>query len=611
VFRYVAFVWDAADEARCEAAQALIGRLQSAATEWWCALRQNGLAVFYAGARPGSSEAYALNADAGVVLGKLFTRSLSGYSSASPLTLSAQESANILATGGRHLIDHYWGRYVAFLRDVATDTVWVLRDPTATLPCESISVSGVNIYFSWLEDVECLALKAFSVDWRYVAAALCHMRLQTRDTALAEVSQVLGGECVASNRGKTTRTFYWNPLRIADSDVFEDPVEAATVLRHHARDCVQAWASCYDGILHTLSGGLDSSIVMACLQDAPSRPRITCVNYHSPDADGDERQFARLAALRAGQELIERERTASVSFEPLLSMHKTSAPPVTVLYYLENIRTEAQLAAEKSAQAIFTGNTGDQLFYQNSARFGAGDYISRHGIRPGLFNVALDAARMDRLSVWRVLRGAFADKLLGRQWSPLEGAGEFRQLLSAESLETARTAERFIHPLFRAPGRFPGGKLYHAYSLLFSPDFYPATGRLDDPELMAPLYSQPLIEVLLRTPVYLLTRGGWDRWTARRAFQHDVPREIITRQTKGGMEEHAKGIFLSNIGLVRELLLDGLLVSQGILDKTKLREVLSGGPTRLSPGTVELYDYFAAEAWARRWTGVLKQRVAA
>jgi len=34
-----------------------------------------------------------------------------------------------------------------------------------------------------------------------------------------------------SNEGRATRTFYWNPLQIADSEVFEDPVEAAAALR--------------------------------------------------------------------------------------------------------------------------------------------------------------------------------------------------------------------------------------------------------------------------------------------------------------------------------------------------------------------------------------------
>ncbi len=35
---------------------------------------------------------------------------------------------------GRVLMDSCWGRYVAFVRDSAHDTVWVVKDPVGRLP---------------------------------------------------------------------------------------------------------------------------------------------------------------------------------------------------------------------------------------------------------------------------------------------------------------------------------------------------------------------------------------------------------------------------------------------------------------------------------------------
>jgi len=607
MFRYVAFVWNDAESAARETAQQLAARLQG---DWRLGLKQNGLAVFHAGARAGSSESYLLHNGAGVVLGKLFKSSDGGRSISASLTLSEAESAKILATQGRHLIEEYWGRYVAFARNTATDSTWVLRDSSAVLPCHAVSFNGVEVYFSLMEDALRLGVSDFSVNWKYVAAALCHMRLQLHETGLQGVSQVLGGERVELRQGRVSRSFLWDPLRVAESDVFEDSTRAAEALRSSAHDCVQAWASCYRGIVHTLSGGLDSSIVMACLQDMPSPPRITCVNYHSEGADGDERSFAQLSAQRAGQGLIERERNPDVSFGPLLHMQKSSAPPAAFLYYLDNNRTDVQLAAEHNATAIFSGNTGDQLFYQAFAGFAAGDYISRHGFRSPLTHIAMDAARMDRASVWSVLRDGIKQGVWGRHWSPSKDVGKYRQLLSPDAVKAAENID-FIHPQFRAPSRYPSGKLFHAYSLIFPPDFYTPLGQPDDAELVSPLYSQPLIETALRIPTYILTQGGWDRAAARRAFQNEVPREIITRQTKGGVEEHAKWIFLRNISLVRELLLDGGLVREGILDRKKLHEALSGEPTRVASGSVELYDYVGAEAWLRLWGDARERRVAA
>ena len=610
MFRYLAFAWNDADSAARDATQRLTGLLQSGSPGWVEAFRQNGLAVYCTGARARSSEIYRLENGAGVVLGKLFGRSGSASTSA-PLAPGEAESARILGTRGRHLVDRYWGRYVAFLRDASQDATWVLRDPSALLPCLTVRFGGVQVFFSSMEDAVCLGLADFPVDWKYVAGALACQRLQLNATGLQNVSQLLGGECLELARDGISRVHYWNPLHIAQTDVIEDVAHAAQEMRRCARDCVQAWASCHDGIVHTLSGGLDSSIVMACLQDAPEKPRITCVTYHSPGSDGDERHFARLSAQRAGQSLIERERNADLSFEPLLHLPRLSAPLTTFLYYLENARSEAELAARHGATAIFSGNTGDQLFYQALAAFAAGDYMQRRGLRPGAFNVALDSARMDRLSVWHVLRDGFARAKLGRQWNMVSEAGRYSSLLAKDVIEAARRDERFTHPLFKDVGPYPSGKLFHAHTLLFPPDLYNPMGLPADPELIAPLYSQPLIELALRIPTYVLTAGGWDRGVARRAFQHDMPREIVTRVTKGGIEEHAKAIFLKNIGLVRDLLTDGQLVQQGILDRKKLTQVLSGEPTRVASGSVELYDCLAAETWARRWCGAPRLRVAA
>src|SRR5262249_41862734 len=155
-------------------------------------------------------EVYRLRDGKGVVLGKLFGRTGDGVSTAVP-TLDDDQSARIVATAGRHLVERYWGRYVAFVRDPAAMTTWVLRDPTAVMHCSWIEHESVRIYFSSIEDAADLVPSRPSVNWKYVGAALACQRLQLNETALTGVSQVLGGECVESARGTVSRRFHWNP----------------------------------------------------------------------------------------------------------------------------------------------------------------------------------------------------------------------------------------------------------------------------------------------------------------------------------------------------------------------------------------------------------------
>jgi asparagine synthase (glutamine-hydrolysing) len=328
-----------------------------------------------------------------------------------------------------------------------------------------------------------------------------------------------------------------------------------------------------------------------------------CLNYHSPGSNTDEREFARLAAARAGCELIERERNSQLDLRQMLKLDRSPIPQ-SYLPYLESVRHESELATATGASASFSGIGGDQLFYQSRAYFAAADYLQRRGIRAGTFRVALDAARMDRLSVWAVLRRALLHGLMRHPWSVRDEPALHKTLIRNDVIDEValqtRTSGRFIHPLFRSTPGAQSGKVWHAWQLLFPPDFCNPLAGAAVPESVTPLYSQPLMELVLRIPTYFLTIGGWDRAVARRAFQRDVPREIITRQAKGGQEEHARALLSRNIGFVRELLLDGALVSQRILDRARVEDVLSGRPTRSSTGNAELYEYLGTEAWLRR-----------
>jgi asparagine synthase (glutamine-hydrolysing) len=600
VFRYVAFVWNDQDAAAREAAQALLQRHAGTGEDWRVALRGCGAEVRYAKSGTGSSAAYILAEDGGVVLGNLFARSQEGVSTAAPLLLGADDSRAMLDSDGRHLIECFWGRYVAFLHDAPARATWVVRDPSGGLPCYLVRCRGVDLYFSWIDDIAALLDTPLEVNWPYLIATVSFLREHSHGTALREVTQVLAGECVETRAGASKRLFYWDPLQVANTEVIEDLGAAVAALRQCVRDVVHAWASCYDHLLLSLSGGLDSSIVLACLADAPSRPRLTCFHYYPLGADLDERGFARAAAAKAGLELIERSRDSSFSLQPLLSIHRTPEP-TNYPYFLEHGRLHAQLAAEHGAAAVVIGYGGDQLFYQERAEWAPGDFLHRRGPRPGLLRIALDAAQMDQLSFWRILGQAAAGYLGHRRWSVLQEAGRMRPLLVPAVIEEARRSATFLHPLLRHPRGAPSGKLWHAHQISQPFDFYDPLGREGDAELISPLFSQPVMELCLRIPTYVLTHDGWDRAVARRAFYDELPPQIRNRRSKGGIEEHLRLTLEHNRGFLRELLLDGALVREGVVDRSRLAEVLSGRATRIRAGSGELLEYAGIEAWLRRW----------
>jgi asparagine synthase (glutamine-hydrolysing) len=609
MFRYVAFVWNDQDAAVRESARALMQRHAATGENWQVALRGAGIEVRHAKVGGDACAAYLLAESGGVVLGNLFARSQEGISTAAPLALSEADSRAMQDTNGRHLIECYWGRYVAFLHDDKARASWVVRDPSGGLPCYLVRCRGVDVYFSWIDDIVDLLDAPLEINWSYLIATVCFLREHSAGTGLREITQVLAGECVETRAGASKRLFYWDPLAIANTEPIEDLEAAVAAMRQCVRDVVHAWASCYGHVLLSLSGGLDSSIVLACLNDAPSRPRITCFHYYPLGADLDERSYARAAAAKAGLELIERPRDSSFSLQPLRTIHR-APEPTNYSYFLEHSRLDAQLAAEHGAAAVVIGYGGDQLFYQERAEWAPGDFLHRRGLRPGMLRVALDAAQMDQISVWRVLREAASGYLAHQRWSVLLEAGRMRPLLVPSVIEEARRSAGFLHPLLRHPRGAPSGKLWHAHQISQPFDFYDPLAREGDAERISPLFSQPVMELCLRIPTYVLTDGGWDRAVARRAFYDDLPPQVRNRRHKGGIEEHLRLTLEHNRAFLRELLLDGALVREGVIDGGRVAEVLSGKATRIGTGSGELLEYAGIEAWLNRW-GTIVRRAAA
>jgi asparagine synthase (glutamine-hydrolysing) len=598
MFRYIALLWDHTIERHAAIADRLGDGLE-ARPGWQAALLAPGLRVFTAGARQGINGSYPLPAQGGVIVGKLFRRGDIDATGSNDVEFTFEEADRIRHTGGRSLVEGFWGRYVAFFCDAANRSI-VIRDPSGTLPCYRMQHEGVWIVFSWLDDVlsamPCVRTPA--INWEGIEAHILLGLLGGRETALCGVWQVLPGECTLLTPTGAACALAWNAVDIARAAEDRSPEEAATRLRHTVRACAQAWANCYDRILLRLSGGVDSAILLSCLDRGVTSAEVVCLNYHSAGSDSDERTYARLAAVRAGRTLIERERDDSFRLEALIDVARTPTPG----HYVGRMgasRMDAELAAAHGASAMFTGGGGDQLFFELRCTWPAADYLKNRGLGIGFAAAAMDAARLGRVSLWQAIRSAVADCL--RPPDPWQGIGSHLRLAGVAALQTSCRRERFIHPALVPNPDLPVGKLHQTQDLTLPFEYYDPCLQDAAPELVNPLLSQPLIELCLRLPTYCLTRGGRGRALARDAFAADIPHEIACRRSKGGMDEHVARVLARNITFARSLLLDGRLVERGILDRRRVEAALSGSPAALSAYVGEVLNCIGVEAWLNRW----------
>lgn len=607
--RYIAFAWNHRLTERNSFAKVLVRRVASTMPGWKCGLSTEGLKVYHTGKGTRSSKTYPLDNGSGVVLGKLFPRRAGVDDSIRDVVFDKPATEEVEKSQGRCLLEHYWGRYVAFLKGRDDTCIRILRDPTGAMPCLLTKFRGVIIICSHIDDCVELGVIDSGINWDHIAAYLWFDRLVTSETGLDNVRQIQAGECVAvkNDNDRIDGTFYWRPDRIHDSRLVDDRQEAMSELRSVIQRCVGSWASCYSDILHGLSGGLDSAVVLACLSRSVTDTNVICLNYYTQGAEGDERAFARAAANTTRFEFIEVAlRSSDRKLENMFDSKMQASPTLTFLVPESELERE-KLVKERGIQAVFSGQGGDHFFQQTRTRLIAADYAWRHGLRQGLLSVIADTSRLTRTSVWSVMASTISSGFLRKHRDPYDQYGP-SPLVSNATLDGLNLSS-IRHPWVDGADDLPCGKRAQIADIIDTQNFYHHPSHYA--EIVHPLISQPIIELCLQIPSYVLTYGGIDRALVRDAFTGIVPHEIVGRTAKGTTTGYFNGLLLGNLLFLREYLLDGILVREGLLDRGKTEASLTDSSImRNSLLLFPILDAIRAEAWLRTWVSK-SQRAAA
>ncbi len=608
MYRYIILLWDRRDPEKSQIAQMLVERLKKQTSGWRSVLQADGAAVFDNGGRNNAWQAYVLPDSRGVVLGKLFTGTTNKNTWSHVAEFGVSEARELLETRGKHLIDEYWGRYVAVFLTPKTNNQYILRDPTGGIECLHFTYKSINVFCSDLENVFADDIEA-SFNWRHIASILINGELVGKETGLTAVTQVQAGECLEIDGCCKKSEFYWSPQKIFNHRRIDDAGVASELIRQTTLSCVQAWASCYSSIIHDLSGGLDSSIVLACLSEASSSPDVLVVNRYSEAPGGDEREFARKMVGRTNFEYVEKEKLIPhMGLSQLLESPRSARPGLNGVN-IERDLESIEMARKRGADAFFTGQGGDSFFFQMKAPSIAADYLQTHGLGAELINVARDVGYLTSKPAWLVLWRAIQlgwlsdgkDYMNGFQYIPTFVGEACHQLVHAGE---------FNHPWVRDASGVPPAKRLHFRSIVNSQQYYAPSLRGSIADVMHPLLSQPLIELCVSIPTYVLTQGGMDRALARNAFREYLPKEICNRRTKGDMMSLYNNTVLENLPALKELLLDGLLVQERILDRPKLEEVLTEESLLRTPDYTRIMMVADIEAWLTSWSSNRQKKAA-
>ncbi|HEY0341934.1 MAG TPA: asparagine synthase C-terminal domain-containing protein, partial [Steroidobacteraceae bacterium] len=436
-------------------------------------------------------------------------------------------------------------------------------------------------------------------NWEHLAAFIHSSQAQVRACGFNEVREVLPGECLRVVGESVSQRVLWDPRTICRERRIDRYEDAVAELRAVTQHCIDAWAQSYAPLLLGLSGGFDSAVVLGCLDRSPARPGITCINQYTAVPHEDEREYARAAAVRAGVPLLEvpMDSTADRFDSRLLAAPPTCKPGVTALFRLLELDLMNRIADDAGARTLWTGQGGDHIFLQTADIWSAADYREAWGLRPGFIAAVRDAAVLSRQPYWFVLKAAYSRR---RRVRPAPNPTGPSAAFVAPAALPRDVAEYVAHPWGADADDLPRGKQMQIRFLSQVVNRHrPTIARLEHAPQHHPLLSQPLMEVCLQIPTYLLLRGGRERGLAREAFADRVPASILRRRDKGSIVSHATEMLRQSEPFVRELLLEGALAGAGVIVREELEPYIVHGQPFREELLLPLLACIAAEVWLR------------
>lgn len=518
----------------------------------------------------------------GLIIGSVFPRAGDHYNS---VCSSAVRPPN----PEQFLLERFWGDYVAILGDNYTEgPVRILRDPSGGVPCiYSIDRRG-GFVASDVTIARDLGLWEPQVDWEAITHSLVFTHWRSARTALHGIRELLPGCMMGITNREVVEEPAWSPWNFVGTEQRHHcPVEAASCVREAVTMAVSAWATLDRSVLLELSGGLDSSIVGACLRDTEAK--AVCCTLTTPLSGTDERPYAHHVANLLGEKLHTLHIGADalrLDFPPPAGAVMPGMTPAQ-----EMVDAVLTTAAERhGARSFISGAGGDTVFCFLGNASPAADALRHGGARAG-FSVVQDISALHGCTLSRAIR-LTARKLL-------RGPKQSRPANLAFLGQDARLVDPMPHPWLDAPHDARIGDQEWIAALVGTQCYPDGTARNRFRPVRFPLLSQPVVEACLRVPTWMWVAGGRNRAIAREAFSDKLPPPILNRRSKGSYVPFAGLLYARYRAEMLRFLEEGQLASRNLLDVPALRAFMTSDVPPKDISFLRTFDLCMIENWVR------------
>jgi asparagine synthase (glutamine-hydrolysing) len=448
---------------------------------------------------------------------------------------------------GEDCVSHLDGMFAFAVWDTRQGTLLLARDRMGEKPLYYHAGHEAFVFGSELRALLLHPAVPRQLDLASLARYLDFEYIPTPHSILVGIEKLPPGHVLTISRGGTPRvTRYWDVLFAADPSVSEP--EWRETLLHQLEASVRAQLVSDVPLGLFLSGGVDSSAIVALASRALSGRRVKTFSLGFAEPSYDERPFARAVADYYGTEHTEVDFSAADAAKLLEGVGDLLDEPLVDGSFLPIYRLSQ--SARSDVTVVLSGDGGDELFC-------------------GYPTFQADRAARFMLHLPRVVRRAMAVAVERLKPSPYYGSVEsllkrfFRalpyssairtQLLLGGLTPTERSA--LLSPAIRAacarvdpyeeltaslaglPGLGPLDRLIYQHCKFYLADQNLVTvdraSMACGLEVRAPFLDRPLVELAGRIPSTLKLKGWRTKHILKRVLKGLVPDAILARRKQG------------------------------------------------------------------------------
>jgi asparagine synthase (glutamine-hydrolysing) len=509
---------------------------------------------------------------------------------------------------GERCVDHFRGMFAFAVYDARARRLLLARDRVGVKPLYYAEVPGGLVFGSEIKSL--LEDPEVPRDWRPDALDeyLTLLYVPAPGTIYRDIHKLPPAHVLVAENGRIRTSRYWDLEFTGDGDSARE-AEYLEELDHLLREAVGLRLVSDVPLGAFLSGGIDSSTVVAYMVEASDRPPLTiAVGF---DQQGyDEVEHAESVARHLGCEF--HALTANPRVEellPKLAWHfdepfaDSSAVPT---YYVSK-------AARELVTVALSGDGGDEL-WAGYARHKVEHW--EHRVR-GALGPATRAAAWLGQALPLSVKGARSLRHLARDpdqaYALKHAYGMFEpdakgRLYSGDFLRRVNGHDPFAafrdayhqcssdDPLDRS--MYVDAHTYMIDDVLTKVDRMSMAVSLEARE---PLLDHKLLEFAARIPPSLKLKDGQSKYLLRKLLDTRVPRPIIERRKAGFAAPIGEWLRGPLAPMATELLLDGRLKNRGLFDTREVSRLWTEHQSARDDHRHRLWQLIMLELWFREF----------